>query len=108
MAHDQYVHITDLNTPIANRRFRVTLEDGHEIEGTTDSLGLTQILKSTIPFGRYTIEAINDLFQLISTTSLEQSEWKKILPAFLATSCRRNRSSPAVAWPRASLRRRRI
>jgi type VI secretion system secreted protein VgrG len=62
MAHDQRVQITDLNTgaPLANQRFRAKLEDGQEIEGTTDARGLTQILKSTIPFGRYTIEAIND------------------------------------------------
>lgn len=62
MAHDQRVQITDLNTgkPIANQRYRAKLEDGQEIEGTTDAQGLTQILKSTIPFGRYTIEAIND------------------------------------------------
>jgi type VI secretion system secreted protein VgrG len=62
IAHDQHVQITDLNTgePIANQRFRAKLEDGQEIEGTTDARGLTQILKSTIPFGRYTIEAINN------------------------------------------------
>ena len=62
MAHDQRVQITDLNTgkPIAHQRYRAKLEDGQEIEGTTDAQGLTQILKSTIPFGRYTIEAIND------------------------------------------------
>lgn len=61
MAHDQHVRITDLNTgePLANQRFRATLEDGQEIEGTTDAQGLTQILKSTIAFGRYTIEAID-------------------------------------------------
>jgi type VI secretion system secreted protein VgrG len=62
MSHDQHVQVTDLNTgePMANQRFRAKLEDGQEIEGTTDAQGLTQILKSTIPFGRYTIEAIND------------------------------------------------
>lgn len=62
MAHDQRVQVTDLNTgkPIAHQRYRAKLEDGQEIEGTTDAQGLTQILKSTIPFGRYTIEAIND------------------------------------------------
>lgn len=62
MAHDQRVRINDLNTgePMANQRFRARLEDGQEIEGTTDAQGLTQILTSSIPFGRYTIEAIND------------------------------------------------
>ena len=62
MAHDQRVRITDLNTgaPMANQRYRAQLEDGQEIEGTTDAQGLTQILTSAIPFGRFTIEAIND------------------------------------------------
>lgn len=62
IAHDQHVRITDLNTgtPMVNQRYRATLEDGQEIEGTTDAQGLTQILKSAIPFGRFTIEAIYD------------------------------------------------
>jgi type VI secretion system secreted protein VgrG len=62
MSHDQHVQITDLNTgePIANQRYRAKLEDGREIEGTTDARGLTQILTSAIPLGRYTIEAIDD------------------------------------------------
>lgn len=62
MVHDQHVRITDLNTgtPMANQRYRAKLEDGQEIEGTTDAHGLTQILKSAIPFGRFTIEAIYD------------------------------------------------
>jgi type VI secretion system secreted protein VgrG len=61
-SHDQHVRITNLHTgePMANQRFRAKLEDGQEIEGTTDAQGLTQILKSAIPFGKYTIEAIND------------------------------------------------
>lgn len=60
--HDQRVRITDLNSgkPLANQRFRATLEDGQVVEGTTDAQGLTQILKSAIPFGRFTIEALND------------------------------------------------
>ena len=62
MSHDQHVRITDLNTgePMPNQRFRAKLEDGQEIEGTTDAKGLTQILKSEIPFGRFTLEAIYD------------------------------------------------
>jgi type VI secretion system secreted protein VgrG len=61
-SYDQRVRIADLNTgvPIANQRYRVKLEDGREIEGTTDAQGLTQLLKSAIPFGRFTIEAIED------------------------------------------------
>ena len=62
MAHDQRVRITDLNTglPLANQRFRATLEDGQEIAGTTDAQGLTPLFNSAIPFGRYTIEVIHD------------------------------------------------
>jgi type VI secretion system secreted protein VgrG len=61
-SHDQRVRITDLNTgePIANQRYRARLEDGQEIEGTTDQQGLTQILKCAIAFGSFTIEAIDD------------------------------------------------
>lgn len=61
-AHDQRVRITDLNTgePLAGQRFCVKLEDGQKIEGTTDAEGLTPILKSSIPFGRFTIEALGD------------------------------------------------
>lgn len=60
--HDQRVRITDFNTatPLANQRYRATLEDGQVIEGVTDAEGLTEVLKSSIPFGRYTIEALFD------------------------------------------------
>lgn len=58
--HDQRVRIVDLNTgePLVNQRFRATMEDGQVTEGTTDADGLTQILKSSIPFGQFTIKAI--------------------------------------------------
>ncbi|PWF49089.1 DUF2345 domain-containing protein, partial [Massilia glaciei] len=59
-AHEQRVRIVDLNTgePMAKQRFQATMEDGQVIEGTTDDAGLTQILESSIPFGRFTIKAI--------------------------------------------------
>lgn len=62
VAHDQQVRIVDLSTgePLANQRYRASMEDGQIIEGATDAKGLTQILTSTIPFGHFTIEAIND------------------------------------------------
>ena len=62
VAHDQKVRIVDLSTgvPMANQRYRVTMEGGHVTEGTTDDKGLTQILKSETPFGHFTIEAIYD------------------------------------------------
>ena len=58
--HDQHVRVVDLNTgePLANQRYRATMEDGQVIEGTTDTKGLTQILKSSIPFGQFVIKAI--------------------------------------------------
>lgn len=60
--HDQRVRMTDYNTamPLANQRYRAKLEDGQVIEGTTDAEGVTEVLKSSIPFGRYTIEALFD------------------------------------------------
>jgi uncharacterized protein (DUF2345 family) len=60
--HDQHVRVVDLNTgePLANQRYQATMEDGQVIEGTTDEKGLTQILKSSIPFGQFVIKAISD------------------------------------------------
>ena len=34
------------------------MEDGQILEGQTDAEGVTQILKSEIPFGHFTIEAL--------------------------------------------------
>lgn len=58
---DQHVRMTDLITaePLANQRYSATLEDGQVIEGTTDAQGYTQILKSTLAFSRYTLQAID-------------------------------------------------
>jgi type VI secretion system secreted protein VgrG len=60
--YDQRVRMVDLSTgePLANQRYRATMEDGQIIEGQTDADGLTQILSSTIPFGHFAIEAIFD------------------------------------------------
>jgi type VI secretion system secreted protein VgrG len=60
--HEQRVRIVDLSTgePLANQRYRATMEDGQIVEGMTDAKGLTQTLTSTIPFGHFTIEAIHD------------------------------------------------
>jgi type VI secretion system secreted protein VgrG len=60
-AHDQHVRMTDLNTgePLAHQRYRAQLEDGQVIEGTSDANGLTQVLRSTIAFGRYTLQALD-------------------------------------------------
>jgi type VI secretion system secreted protein VgrG len=58
--HDQHVRVVDFNTgePLANQRYRATMEDGQVVEGTTDAKGLTQILKSSIPFGQFSIKAL--------------------------------------------------
>ena len=60
--HNQRVRLTDFNTsiPLANQRYRATLEDGQSFEGVTDEEGLTEVFRSSIPFGGYTIEAIFD------------------------------------------------
>lgn len=62
VAHDQQVRIVDLSTgePLANHRYRATMEDGQITEGQTDANGLTQKLQSKIPFGHFTIEALYD------------------------------------------------
>jgi len=38
----------------------VTLEDGQVIEGRTTADGMTENFKTDIPFGGYTIEALDD------------------------------------------------
>jgi type VI secretion system secreted protein VgrG len=43
-----------------NQRYRITTEDGRIFEGRTDAAGLTERFTSAIPFGRYTIEALDD------------------------------------------------
>jgi type VI secretion system secreted protein VgrG len=61
-AHDQRVRMVDLTTgeALANQRYRATMEDGQILEGQTDADGVTQILKSEIPFGHFNIEALFD------------------------------------------------
>ena len=60
--YDQHVRMVDHNTgrPRPNQRYRVKIEDGQVLEGVTDAHGLTPILKSSLPFGRYTIEVVHD------------------------------------------------
>jgi type VI secretion system secreted protein VgrG len=60
--HDQRVRMVDLTTgePLANHRYRVTLEDGQIIEGYTGEDGMTQEFSSAVPFGSYVIEALDD------------------------------------------------
>lgn len=60
--HDQRVCMVDLSSgePLANQRYRATLEDGQIVEGTTDAVGMTSVLTSTTPFARFAIEALDD------------------------------------------------
>jgi len=60
--HDQRVRMVDLSTgsPLAERRYRIMLEDGQIVEGRTDANGMTQDFVSEIPFAHYTIEALDD------------------------------------------------
>jgi type VI secretion system secreted protein VgrG len=61
-AHDQQAILRWVGTdePMQDQRYRITTEDGRTFEGRTDAAGLTERFSSTIPFGRYTIEAIED------------------------------------------------
>lgn len=61
-AHDQQTVLRWIGTdePIKNQRYRITTEDGRTFEGRTDVNGLTERFTSTIPFGRYSIEALDD------------------------------------------------
>lgn len=62
VAHDQQAVLRWIGTdePMKDQRYRITTEDGRTFEGRTDSSGLTERFASTIPFGRYTIEALDD------------------------------------------------
>jgi len=61
-AHDQQTILRWVGTdePMKNQRYRITTEDGRTFEGRTDATGLTERFTSTIPFGRYSIEALDD------------------------------------------------
>jgi type VI secretion system secreted protein VgrG len=61
-AHDQQTVLRWIGTdePMKNQRYRITTEDGRTFEGRTDAAGLTERFTSAIPFGRYTIEALDD------------------------------------------------
>jgi type VI secretion system secreted protein VgrG len=61
-AHDQQTVLRWIGTdePMKNQRYRITTEDGRTFEGRTDASGLTERFTSAIPFGRYSIEALDD------------------------------------------------
>lgn len=59
-SHDQRVRMVDLNSgdPLANQRYRVTMEDGQVFKGVTNGEGFTEVLNTEIPFGSYEIAAV--------------------------------------------------
>lgn len=61
-AHDQQTVLRWAGTdePMKNQRYRITTEDGRTFEGRTNAIGLTERFTSAIPFGRYTVEALDD------------------------------------------------
>jgi type VI secretion system secreted protein VgrG len=61
-AHDQQTILRWVGTdePMKNQRYRITTEDGRTFEGCTDAAGATERFSSAIPFGRYTVEALDD------------------------------------------------
>lgn len=61
-AHDLQTVLRWMGTdePMTNQRYRITMEDGRSFEGRTDAAGLTERVLSTIPFGRYSIETLDD------------------------------------------------
>lgn len=61
-AHDQQTILRWVGTdePMKNQRYRITTEDGRTFEGRTDAAGRTERFTSAIPFGRYTVEALDD------------------------------------------------
>ncbi|WEF33632.1 DUF2345 domain-containing protein [Pseudoduganella chitinolytica] len=61
-AHDQQTVLRWIGTdePMKQQRYRITTEDGRVIEGRTDGDGKTERFNIEIPFGRYTVEALNE------------------------------------------------
>ena len=59
--HDQQVVLTDLQTdqPIAHKKYRISLEDGQVLEGTTNAKGLTERFRTRTAFARYEIELLD-------------------------------------------------
>ena len=60
--HDQQTVLRWIGTdePMKNQRYRITTEDGRTFVGRTDAGGMTERFTSAIPFGRYTVEALDD------------------------------------------------
>ncbi|MCR6479986.1 type VI secretion system tip protein VgrG [Variovorax sp. ZS18.2.2] len=46
--------------PMKNQKYRITAEDGKVVEGRTDAQGKTERFDSSVAYGRYTIEPLDD------------------------------------------------
>jgi type VI secretion system secreted protein VgrG len=59
--HDQQVQLLDMLTreALPNRRYRIRVEDGTEIEGTSDASGMTERFDTKLAFANYTIEVLD-------------------------------------------------
>lgn len=62
MLHDQQAVLRWIGTdePMTDQRHRITTEDGRVFEGRTDATGMTERFTSAVPFGSYTVEALDD------------------------------------------------
>ncbi|HZX26814.1 MAG TPA: type VI secretion system Vgr family protein [Telluria sp.] len=60
--HDQQIRMVDAvsGQPLANRRYRIKVEDGQQFEGTTDARGMTERMTSQLAFARYEIEVLDE------------------------------------------------
>jgi type VI secretion system secreted protein VgrG len=61
VTHDQQVQLQDMITHeiFPHRRYRIRVEDGTEIEGTSDANGMTERFTTKLAFAQYTIELID-------------------------------------------------
>ncbi|MGB9992683.1 type VI secretion system Vgr family protein [Massilia sp. SM-13] len=61
-SHDQQVVVCDMRTnePLRNQPYRITVEDGQILEGTTDERGLTERFATKLAFANYRIELLDN------------------------------------------------
>jgi type VI secretion system secreted protein VgrG len=59
--HDQQVQLRDMITHeiFPHRRYRIRVEDGTEIEGTSDANGMTERFATKLAFAGYTIDLLD-------------------------------------------------
>lgn len=59
--HDQQILISDQMSgqPMPNQRYRITVEDGQVVDGTTDSAGLSERFSTKVAFARFRVELLD-------------------------------------------------